>query len=81
MAAKVETVRTGNGCSKWLRARGFVPNTSVKRKIAGAPLEWRDADGRRALVDYCLYSRTGQSSRGSAAVWGYTVTIFEAAQG
>lgn len=71
-------VRTGNGCSKWLQARGFSPVPACGRKVAGVWQEWTSQDGRKALVGYELYSRTGQSSMGSAAQWGYTVSIQEA---
>lgn len=70
-------IRTGNGVSKWLKDRGFSPLPG--RKVAGATQQWIDANGRKATVGYELYSRTGQSSRGFGAVWGYTVTMEDAA--
>jgi hypothetical protein len=69
------TIKTGGGCSKWLATRGFHPVVGCKAKVAGAVRDWAHADGRTATVGYCLYSRTGQSSMGARAVWGYTVTI------
>lgn len=68
-------VRTGDGCSKWLKARGFAPVPACGRKIAGVWHQWSHEDGSKALVGYELYSRTGQSSRGAGAQWGYTVEV------
>lgn len=72
-------VRTGDGCSKWLKERGFAPVPACRRKVAGVWQVWQHQDGRKALVGYELYSRTGQASIGAAARWGYTVEVREAA--
>ena len=33
------------------------------------------ANGRTAQMGYGLLTRTGQSSRGAGAIWGFTVTV------
>jgi hypothetical protein len=33
------------------------------------------ANGRKARFSMCLLSKTGQSSMGAAASWGYVVTV------
>lgn len=71
-------VRTGDGCSKWLKARGFSAIPKVGYKVAGVWENWQREDGQKARVGYELYTRTGQSSMGAAAQWGYTVTLDEA---
>lgn len=55
--------------SKTLTAEGFIASST--RKVAGCPEAWTHTDGRKVRIGYCLFSRTGQSSRGAAADWGY----------
>lgn len=68
-------VRTGEGVSKFLSAKGFSPVVGCPKKIAGVIAEWQNEQGQKALVGYELYTRSGQSSVGSAARWGYTATF------
>ena len=61
--------------TKKLTEAGFVVAQDCHRKVAGVWEEWVHEDGRRAKIGYALFSRTHQSSIGSAADWGYTVTV------
>ncbi len=68
-----QTFGSTQAVRQYLVDNGF---PSIKR---GATTGQFVANGKRARFDMCLLSKTGQSSMGSAASWGFVVVIEEAA--
>ena len=60
---------TAAAAREYLVGLGFAPFR--KGQLTGT----FTANGRTAQMGYGLLTRTGQSSRGAGAIWGFTVTV------
>jgi hypothetical protein len=66
-----------NQPTKILTEQGFKP-VGIKVAALGTKQNWAHEDGRKAIVRYGLISKTGQSSRGTAAQWSFGIQMIEA---